>query len=382
MLKTEDFLQDLGALGMRDFFGVPDSLLAPLIDGIAARADQGAARLEITANEGGAIGLAIGAYLADARPATVFLQNSGLGNAVNPLTSLASAKVYGIPMLLIVGWRGEIRDGAQLADEPQHVFQGEITCPMLDLLELPFEVIEPGMGRAAARAAASRMVQAAMRGSKPTALVVRRGSFDEVAGRPAPAAASMSREDAIATVLEALPGGVPVIGTTGKISREINALCTARGLTNPTFLSVGGMGHASMIAAGMAMRNPGKRIACFDGDGATLMQAGNLATAAKQANLLHIVFNNRVHDSVGGQFTAGPELDLAALARAMGYAAAQRLTDPASIAPAIAEALSAEHATFLEIIVAPGARPELGRPKEPPADSKRAFMRATGALDA
>lgn len=381
MLEADDFLDDLSAIGIGDFYGVPDSLLSPLISKIEARADTGATRIEITANEGGAIGLAIGAYLAGGQTAAVFMQNSGLGNAVNPLTSLASSKVYGVPMLLIIGWRGEMMDGQQLKDEPQHVLQGQITLPMLDLLGIPFAVIEPGMGRDAARDAADQMAQTARVQGKPAALVVRKGSFHKSKGPTPPPADLMSREDAITEALFALPDGVPVIGTTGKISREIYEVCNRRGLTTPSFLTVGGMGHASMIAAGMAMQNPINPVACFDGDGATLMQAGNLATAAKQTRLLHLVFNNRVHDSVGGQATAAPDLDLAKLAQSMGFASSRRITDRGSIGPAIALSLSVDCASFLEIMVSPGARSDLGRPKEHPADGKHAFMRSTGAFD-
>ncbi len=380
MLETLDFLDDLAGLGLRDFYGVPDSLLAPLITGIEARAATGAARLEITANEGGAVGLALGAFLGSGKPAAVFMQNSGLGNAVNPLVSLASDKVYGVPMLLIVGWRGEMMDGVQLRDEPQHVFQGEITLPMLEVMEIAHEVIAPDMTRDAARDAAARMLQATMAQGKPAALVVRKGSFSKLPGTGA-ATDLPTREAAIAAALQALPQDTPVIGTTGKISREIYGLRQSQGLEAPAFLTVGGMGHAAMIAAGLAMQDATRPVACFDGDGAILMQAGNLVTTAKQPNLLHLVFNNRVHDSVGGQVTAGPDTDLADLARVAGYSSAHRVTGLADIAPAIATALAVPHASFLEIMVAPGARADLGRPREHPADSKRAFMAATGASD-
>ncbi|MDF1854408.1 phosphonopyruvate decarboxylase [Pseudooceanicola sp.] len=381
MLNTSNFLEDLAALGLRDFFGVPDSLLSPFISGIELRAEQGLARLEITANEGGAVGLAIGAHLASGAVSAVFMQNSGLGNAVNPLASLASPKVYGTPMLLIIGWRGEMRDGVQLKDEPQHVLQGEITLGQLDLLDTPYAIIHPEMGRASAQAAAARMIELARAENKPAALVVRKDSFSKVAGPAKATDNKMTREAAIAAALGALPDGPSIVGTTGKISREIYELRQSLGIEIAAFLSVGGMGHASAIAAGIAMQAPERPVVCFDGDGATLMQAGNLATAAKQANLLHLVFNNQVHDSVGGQPTAAPDLRLCDLAGAMGYQFTDRITEIDAIAPAINAALATDHACFLEIMVAPGARSDLGRPRETPGQSKVAFMRATGALN-
>ncbi|MDJ0824058.1 MAG: phosphonopyruvate decarboxylase [Rhodobacter sp.] len=381
MLDALDFLDDLTGMGLRNFFGVPDSLLSALTQGIEARAADGAFSLEITANEGAAMGLAIGSYLATAEPAAVFLQNSGLGNLVNPLTSLAHPKVYSTPMLLIVGWRGEILDGEQVKDEPQHVFQGEITLKMLDLLEVPYQVIGPDMTRARAAETAAWLLSSAKTASKPTALVIRKDSFFPAPKTEAPASAYPAREAAIAVALSAIGSDTPIVATTGKISREVYELRLRDSLPVPAFLTVGGMGHAAMIAAGLARERPGRKVACFDGDGAVLMHAGSLATAAKADNLIHLVLNNQVHDSVGGHATAGPDLHLDAVARAFGYKAAVRITELADIAPAIREAAAAPCACFLEIMVAPGARAGLGRPKDHPAQAKAAFMRALDGSD-
>jgi phosphonopyruvate decarboxylase len=347
------FIEDLAALGVTRFAGVPDSLLAPLITALGPR-------IEMTADEGAAVGLAIGHHLGSGAAAAVVMQNSGLGNAVNPLTSLAHREVYGIPMLLIIGWRGAGHD------EPQHVFQGRITPAMLDLLEIPHAVIGPETARAAARAEAARLLAL----GRPVALVVREGAFAKV---PAPKARSNapSREAAIAAARAALPG-VPVVATTGKIGRELYALRTGAA----EFLTVGGMGHAVMIATGLAQARPGTKVACFDGDGAVLMHAGSLANAARCDGLIHLVFNNRCHDSVGGQVTNAPGADLCALARALGYAQACHVATLDAIAPALRRALAAKAASFIEIEVAPGARADLGRPQETPQAAKAAFMEA------
>lgn len=377
MVHAEDFLTDLEALGVQSYFGVPDSLLSSLIVGIEARAARRDCRFEVTADEGAAVGLAIGSYLGTHAPSVVFMQNSGLGNAVNPLTSLAHDKVYGIPMLLLVGWRGEMNAEGQLKDEPQHVFQGEITCEMLDLLDVPYAVVGPEDNREAVGAKAADLLRIAREASKPVALVVRKNSFSSAAKPPKDVSALPTREAAIKAALGALEG-VPLVATTGKISREVYEVQQAFGLGGAAFLCVGGMGHASMIASGVAMTAPGRKVACFDGDGAVLMHTGSLATAARQDNLVHVLFNNRVHDSVGGQVTAGPDADLSAVARVLGYRSAVRVTALDDIAPALEAALATDHASFVEIMVAPGARSDLGRPKSTPADSKTAFMQSLG----
>ncbi len=384
MLEAADFLDDLAALGVHRFFGVPDSLLAGLISGIEARANDpahhGACRLEITADEGAAVGLAIGSYLASAQPSVVFMQNSGLGNAINPLTSLTSPKVYGIPMLMLIGWRGEMTETGQIKDEPQHVFQGEITCTMLDLLDIPYRVIGPDDARDAISQAASDMLSTATAQAKPTALVIRKATFAEPGKAAKPVSAFPTREGAVRTAMTHL-GKTPIVATTGKISREVYEVQRAEGIGGPTFLTVGGMGHAVMIATGAAFSAPKRKIACFDGDGAVLMHTGSLATSAKCPNLIHLVFNNQVHDSVGGQPTAAPDTNLTELAAAFGYCFAKRVQTTNDLSEAIKAALDGDHASFIEIMVAPGSRADLGRPQEPPAVSKAAFMTAIGPLN-
>lgn len=363
MLDPAEFLADLDALGLSNFYGVPDSLLAPLMSAL----ERVEVDFEITANEGAAVGLAIGRYFATGRPAAVFLQNSGLGNVVNPLASLAHPDIYGVPMLLVVGWRGEMDGDTQLKDEPQHVFQGRVTPAMLDLMEIPYTEVAPTRDRAAARDAVARMLQDCP--DRPCALLVRKGAFAKV-DAPNRAAEGMPREQAIAAAVAAL-GDLPLVATTGKIGRELYEL----GVPNSSFLSVGGMGHASMIAAGLA-RDGKRRVAMLDGDGAVLMHAGSLATTARCPGLIHIVLNNRCHDSVGGAPTAGPNLDLSAVARAFGYASARRVTDLEALRQTVAEALTHSAASFIEMMVAPGARSDLGRPKEHPGQAKQTFMEA------
>jgi len=367
MLKTATFLDDLATLGLRNFYGVPDSLLSSFIASIQDRTKTGQCRLEITADEGAAIGLAIGSYLGSGERSVVFMQNSGLGNAVNPLTSLAHPDVYGVPMLMIIGWRGEMLSDGQLKDEPQHVFQGKATLPMLDVLHVPHLVIGPDMGQEALRGAVKDLLDC--NPDQPVALVVRKGSFSGKSTMPE-RGEFPSREAAIAEAARVLPG-VPIVATTGKIGREVYEA----GLTNPAFLTVGGMGHSVMIASGIALET-GTHVACFDGDGAILMHTGSLANSARVPGLIHVAFNNQMHESVGGQTTAGPAVHLADLARVMGYENTCRIDSLAAIEPTLAMARATQSASFIEIMVAPGSRDDLGRPKETPQASKTAFMEA------
>ena len=353
-MEAADFVQVLRASGVDFFTGVPDSLLKSLC---AFVTDHCGANHVIAANEGGAVGLAAGHYLATGRPALVYLQNSGQGNAVNPLASLADPDVYSIPMLLLVGWRG--MPGAH--DEPQHVKQGKITLPLFETMGLPAWVLPDD--EQAALEIASRAVAQAMSERRPVALVVKKGFFAEYRlEHVRPDIATRAREAAIEDILKALPDDAVVVSTTGMISREVyeTRLRLGQGHEND-FLTVGSMGHASQIALGIAMAKPQRKVFCLDGDGAIIMQMGNLAIVGQSpcANLVHVVLNNSAHDSVGGQPTVGGAIDLEALATALGY------NRPG-------------HPVFRQVKVAKGARKDLGRPKEPPQVNKALFMRTLG----
>ena len=346
-------LQDGGV----DFFtGVPDSLLKSFC---AYVADNCGERHVIAANEGGAVGLAAGHYLATGRPALVYMQNSGQGNAVNPLASLADPDVYSIPMVLLVGWRGE----PGVKDEPQHVKQGKVTVSLFEALGIPTEIL-PG-DEFAALELTRRMVARAKAESRPVALVARKGLFAEYKLRNRkPDVAALPREQAIEDVLKSLPADAVVVSTTGMISREVYETRERLGQDHSRdFLTVGSMGHAVMIALGIAMAQPNRKVVCLDGDGASIMHMGNMAIAGQSgcSNLTHIVFNNAAHDSVGGQPTVGAAIDLSAIASSCGY---NREGAPA----------------FREVRVAKGARKDLGRPKEPPQVNRDLYMRTLGAI--
>ncbi|MGN0832447.1 MAG: phosphonopyruvate decarboxylase [Kiritimatiellia bacterium] len=371
MIEVEEFVSSLESSGVDFFCGVPDSLLKNFC---AYVTDHCAARHVIAANEGGAVGLAAGHYLATGRLACVYMQNSGQGNAVNPLVSLADPEVYSIPMLLLVGWRG--RPGEQ--DEPQHAKQGKITLPLFETLGIPAAVLaaedEPGAdgrGRRWAEQVAAAAAQA-RRERRPVALVAKRGAFGEYRLRsPRPDIADLPRELAIERLLDALPQSCAVVATTGMISRELYETRVRRGEGHGhDFLTVGSMGHAVMIALGIARARPDRQVVCLDGDGAAIMQMGSLAIVGQSAcpNLTHVVLNNAAHDSVGGQPTVGGAIDLSAVAAACGYELVRSPDLPFS------RPSGRPAPRFLELRVAKGARKDLGRPKEPPQANKELFM--------
>jgi phosphonopyruvate decarboxylase len=371
MIDPRDFVTALSTHGIGFSVGVPDSLLKQACAAITDLSPAGAH--VIAANEGAAIGLAIGHHLATGDPALVYMQNSGLGNALNPLASLADPAIYAIPMLLMIGWRGEMAGEAQLKDEPQHVTQGRITLGQLDLLGIAYTIVDGArpigdiIGCAATRA---------RREQRPVALVVRKESFGPYSGSATPTTpAAIAREEAIAAVLDALPLDVPIVATTGMASRELFELRKARGQGHARdFLTVGGMGQAVSIATGIALARRDRKVVCLDGDGAMLMHLGALTEAAIQPNLIHLLLNNLAHDSVGGQPTAAARLDLTGIAAQCGYAAIRRAQDVAAIGDALREALAAEGSHFIELSCRRGSRPELGRPDRTPIENKRDFM--------
>lgn len=372
MLECKAFYEVLASAGIDFYAGVPDSLLKDFCGYVTDHAP--AEKNLITANEGSAVSLAAGHYFATGSPGVVYLQNSGLGNTVNPLTSLADPAVYGVPMLLVVGWRGE--PGKK--DEPQHVKMGAVTCPVLDAIDVPWAVLPDDLE--GARAAVATAFDAMTRDQRPYALVVRAGTFGKYklvnkTVSPYP----MSREEAIGAMLEGLPDDALVVSTTGKPSRELFELREVRGEPHDTdFLTVGSMGHSSQIALGVALARPDRPVFCLDGDGAAIMHMGGLATIGTVAppNYKHVVVNNGAHDSVGGQPTCAFAIDIAAVARACGYRAALVATTRAELDAAWAELLAAEGPALLEIRVKIGARDDLGRPTMTPGDLKRAFMGA------
>jgi phosphonopyruvate decarboxylase len=309
------------------------------------------------------------------------MQNSGIGNAVNPLLSLADADVFRIPMILVIGWRGEPagaeRPGAH--DEPQHIKQGKVTLPLLEAMDIPYTVVAEDEARC--RAQLDACLRSVAEKNTPHALVIRSGVFAPYAlQKKEPDPGELSREEAIAIALGASPPEGIWFSTTGMASRELYEIRERLGQGHERdFLTVGSMGHASQIALGAALQKPDLPITVLDGDGALLMHMGALAAigAAGPANFRHIILNNGAHDSVGGQPTLGLNIDIPAIARACGYRDAKRVTNAAELRAALAEKPPAGKKpgpVLLEILVRRGARSDLGRPRSGPEENKRALM--------
>lgn len=370
MISPKFFIDKLGSLGIDYFAGVPDSLLKNICAYISDNMD--AQHNIITANEGGAIGLAAGYHLATGKIGCVYMQNSGEGNIINPLASLTDKEVYNIPALLLIGWRG--RPG--LHDEPQHVKQGKITTGLLNVMGINYEVLSNDEEKAA------KQIEKAVNYMQTThevyALVIEKDTFESYnLQNTEQNNLSMTREEAIRIVAAATDKKDTIVGTTGMISRE---LFEYRESVNEgherDFLTVGAMGHASQIALGIALEQPDRTIWCFDGDGACIMHMGSMAIIANKApkNYVHVVFNNGAHDSVGGQPTVGLNINIPAIAKALGYKNVMSIDTNDSLHKALRQIQTCEKPILLEIKVKKGNRKDLGRPTTTPIQNKEALM--------
>jgi phosphonopyruvate decarboxylase len=376
MIEAKLFYDLLIQRGVRFFTGVPDSLLKSFCAYITDHSD--AAHHSIAVNEGTAIALASGFHLATGAIPLVYMQNSGIGNAVNPLLSLADAEVFRIPMLLVIGWRGEPSDDPlrpAAHDEPQHIKQGKATLPLLEVMGIPYRVLAEHEDECLAQL--DQCLRSLVEKNSPHALVIRSGIFAPYAlQNKEPDPGELSREEAIAMALDASPPPEGIyFSTTGMASRELYELRERLGQGHEKdFLTVGSMGHASQIALGAALQKPELPITVLDGDGALLMHMGALAAigAAGPANFRHIILNNGAHDSVGGQATLGLRIDIPAIAKACGYREATPVRNAAELRSALAEKKTGP--VLLEIRVCKGARKDLGRPRSGPEENKRALM--------
>jgi len=373
-LKTSTLFSSLSALGVNFYAGVPDSLLQNAINHIETHYGD---RHWVMPNEGCAVAAAAGHALATGRVPCVYMQNSGLGNAVNPLASLTNPAVYAIPMVLLIGWRGEpsVSGEPTVSDEPQHAFQGQVTEEMLRVMEIPYLVVSAGMTDIEFTVQFA-FLAAHLKQGKSVALLFRKGSLDKT---PAPERHNpypMGREQALGHILARLGPRDIVISSTGKISRELFELREQAGQGHEKdFLTVGSMGHCSSIALAVAAEKPGRRVVCIDGDGALLMHMGVMAMigARKPANFLHIVLDNAAHETVGGAPTVSEAVDFCVVAKGCGYVTAADIQNPEGIGEFFEE-LPPKGPHFLRIRVALGAREDLGRPTRTPLENKADFM--------
>lgn len=372
MLSAAELHDAFLAAGIRFFTGVPDSQLKAYCDHLASLDAENPAQHIIAANEGGAVGLAAGSHLATGGIPLVYMQNSGLGNAVNPLASLTDPAVYGIPLLLLVGWRGK----PGVKDEPQHVKQGMITPDLLALLGVETHVLTADSTVAEIRGVLAGRFANAWQNGRAAAIVVEKGALTPSGKAPKRAdPPPLSREAAIQHLAAHLGADDFVVSTTGKASRELYEFRQQAGGGDHDFLTVGSMGHASMIALALAEQG-GHRVFCLDGDGAVLMHMGAMALigARKPARLVHVALNNAAHESVGGMPTVAEQVDLCAVAKACGYATVHCVETLAGLDRAL-DALAAQAGPhWVEIRVNLDVREDLGRPKSTPRENKEAFM--------
>ncbi len=372
-MDAQHLLSACAAAGIDFFTGVPDSQLKGLCDTLYATYGVGGKQHIVAANEGNAIGLCAGHFLATGRPALCYMQNSGLGNAVNPLASLMDAQVYALPCLLVVGWRGE----PGVHDEPQHVKQGQVTLGQLELLDVPYMVLDKTMSDADFDAAFAD-IRSHLDAGRTAAIVVKKGALTCSLTPKYGNSRQLSREDAAAQILRAADDRDVFVSTTGKLSRELFELREAAGQGHERdFLTVGSMGHASMIALGIALEQPTRRVWCLDGDGAALMHLGAMAVLGqrKPANLLHVMINNAAHETVGGMPVCEGALDVSAVAKAVGYEHVFRAEDVPSLDAALDTAKQCRGLTLVEVMCAVGARADLGRPTTTPQQNRDALMK-------
>ena len=365
-MKVEKLVEIIGS----DFYtGVPDSQLKALCNYLMATYGIDPKHHIIAANEGNCTALAAGYHLATGRVPVVYMQNSGEGNIINPVASLLNDKVYAIPVVFIVGWRGE----PGIHDEPQHIYQGEVTVKLLEDMDIATFVIgkETTDEEAEAAMAGFRTVLAQ---GKDVAFVIRKGALTDAPKVEYRNDNAMVREEIIRHIVK-VSGEDPIVSTTGKASRELFEIREANGQGHQyDFLTVGSMGHSSSIALGVALNQPDRKIWCIDG--AVLMHMGSMAVvgANKPKNLVHVVINNSAHETVGGMPTVAGQIDLVAVAKACGYPNADCVDSFEALDRALETAKKRNELSLIEVKCSIGAREDLGRPTTTALENKQAFM--------
>lgn len=373
-MQVKAFVDVLGA----DFYtGVPDSQLKALCNYLMSEYGIDPKHHIIAANEGNCTALAAGYHLATGKIPVVYLQNSGEGNIINPVASLLNEKVYAIPMIFVIGWRGE----PGVKDEPQHIYQGEVTLKLLEDMGIRHFVV-------GSETTAEELV-VTMNGfrddlakGRDVAFVVRKGALSFEGALKYANDNTMAREEIIRHIAQ-VTGDDPIVSTTGKASRELFEIREAAGEGHERdFLTVGSMGHASSIALGVALNKPEQKIWCIDGDGAALMHLGAMAVigAQKPSNLVHVVINNAAHETVGGMPTVADSVDLVSIALACGYPYAVRVDDLEALDAELARVRSREGLSCIEVCCSIGARDDLGRPTTTALENKQNFMRYLSAF--
>lgn len=367
-MKVEKLLKIIGA----DFYtGVPDSQLKALCDYLMNTYGIDQSHHIIAANEGNCVGLAAGYHLATEKVPVVYMQNSGEGNIINPLASLLNDKVYAIPMIFIIGWRGE----PGIHDEPQHIYQGEVTVKLMEDMDVKTFIICKDTSEDELKGAMENFNRLLQNG-KQVAFIIRKGALEYDEKVVYKNDDTMTREEIIQHIVK-VTAEDPIISTTGKASRELFETRVANGQSHQyDFLTVGSMGHSSSIALGVALNKPGKKIWCIDGDGAVLMHMGSMAVIGANSpdNLVHIVINNGSHETVGGMPTVASKMDIVAIAKACGYHNAVSVKSFDELDKELQNAKNSKELCLIEVKCSIGARANLGRPTTTAIENKKGFM--------
>lgn len=369
MIKAEDFIDILNKNNINFFTGVPDSKLQSLCDKITEKYGISDNHI-IAANEGNAVGLACGYNLATGNYPCVYLQNSGLGNIINPVASLLNEKIYAVPALFIIGWRGE----PNVKDEPQHLFQGEITLKLLEDLNIEYAVLDKDVTIDIIKDYLITF-KSVLDNGKQAAFVIKNDVFEKEKLFDYKNNNILIREKAIEKILEYSKDDV-IVSTTGKISRELFEIRENNQTGHKRdFLTVGSMGHSSMIALSIALQKKDKRIWCLDGDGAALMHMGALAIigSRKPSNFIHVVLNNFAHESVGGMPTVADNINLSEIARNSGYDFVKTVDNLEELNHVLSNLKNV--LSFIEVKVSIFSRKDLIRPNTTPLDNKNSFIK-------
>ena len=373
-MKVERLVEIIGS----DFYtGVPDSQLKALCNYLMNEYGIDPKHHIIAANEGNCTALAAGYHLATGKIPVVYMQNSGEGNIINPVASLLNDKVYAIPVVFIVGWRGE----PGVHDEPQHIYQGEVTVKLLEDMHIRSFIIGKDTTNEEVVAAMEDFKKILKQG-KNVAFVIRKDALSYEGKVKYENNNTMLREDIIRHIVK-VSGEDPVISTTGKASRELFEIRTASGQSHKyDFLTVGSMGHSSSIALGVAINKPHTKIWCIDGDGAALMHMGAMAVLGANApeNMIHVLINNGAHETVGGMPTVASKIDLVAVAKACGYPNAVSVDSFETLDAELKAAKTRRELSFIEVKCSIGARSDLGRPTTTALENKKNFMEYLGTL--
>ena len=367
-MKVESLVNIIGS----DFYtGVPDSQLKALCNYLMDRYGINPKHHVIAANEGNCTALAAGYHLATGKIPVVYMQNSGEGNIINPVASLLNDKVYAIPVIFIVGWRGE----PGIHDEPQHIYQGEVTVKLLEDLDIATFIIGTDTTEDELKAKMEEFRQFLAAG-KDVAFVIRKGALTDAPKVEYKNENTMVREEIIQHIVKA-SGEDPIVSTTGKASRELFETRVANGQSHKyDFLTVGSMGHSSSIALGVAINKPDTKVWCVDGDGAVLMHMGSMAVLGsnKPKNMIHVVINNGAHETVGGMPTVAGSIDLVKIALACGYSNAVCVDTFEDLDRELENAKNRNELSLIEAKCSIGARDDLGRPTTTAIENKQNFM--------